>query len=118
MIKDRIDKVVGIADKNAFLPGLKTEAVPQFQEKFLQFVEQLIFQVRFAHNFFGFQAEKFEDVRISDGKGRSGGFGSGLGEFLEFFLVFGKTGAFVIEAVDLTFEFPDRPVSPNALDFV
>jgi len=35
VLKDQIDKVMGISDQDALLPGLETEAMPHFQQEFL-----------------------------------------------------------------------------------
>ncbi len=53
MIENQIDEVMCVADKDALLPSLETEAVAQLQQEILQFVEQLVFQIRFAHHLFG-----------------------------------------------------------------
>jgi hypothetical protein len=45
VIEDQIDKEVVIADQDAFLPGLKTEAIAKLQQEVLQFVQQGILQI-------------------------------------------------------------------------
>ncbi len=43
---------------------------------------------------------------------------TGLCKFGELLLIFGKSGSFIVEAVDLPLEFAYRPVATNALNFV
>ena len=54
---------------------LETETVAEFEKKFLEVVEKLIFEVRLAHDLAGFQPEKLEDVRVANRERRLGGLG-------------------------------------------
>ena len=64
------------------------------------------------------EAKEFKDEGVADGETRLGLLSSGLDEFSEAVLVFGQARAFVVEAGDLTSEFADGPVAPDALDLV
>src|SRR2546422_1028510 len=66
MIKNQIDVIVFVADRNTELPGLKAKASAEFEEKFLQMVEQGFFQITLGEFREFSEAGEFEDVRITD----------------------------------------------------
>jgi hypothetical protein len=42
---------VAVADQDALLPRLETETVAQLEQKVVQLVQKLIFEMGFAHHF-------------------------------------------------------------------
>src|SRR5260370_40734833 len=75
MVKDQVDIVVLIADGDPFLPGFKTKAGAQFQEKCLQMIEEGGFEIRLAiRGPFG-ETREFKHVRL--GQERSDSVGGG-----------------------------------------
>ena len=118
VIEHKVHEVVCIPDEDAFLPSFKAKPVAKLQQEFLQFIKELIFQVGLAHDFPWLQPEEFEDVWIAYRQFGIGGFGTFLRQFRQFFLVLGKARSFVVEAVDLPFQFPNRPIATNAFYFV
>jgi hypothetical protein len=107
-----------VTDENPLLASFEAKPVPEFQQKIVEPVEQLVLQMRFAHDLLWLEAEEFEYVRIADRDSRIGGFRAASSQFREFFLVRGKAGALVVEAGDLALQFANRPVAADALDFV
>ena len=66
VVKHQVDEEMLITNQNAFLPGFETKSVAQFQQECFKFIDKLVFQMGFAHHFFGFETEKLENVRIAD----------------------------------------------------
>ena len=89
MVEHQIDEAVLVADQDALLASFEAEAVPEFQEEFLEMVEKLLFEVRFANDLARFQAQELEDVRVAHGERRAAGSAlawvaeASLGLFLE-----------------------------------
>jgi len=86
VIKHQIDEEMFIANQDTFLSGFKAEPVAQFQQEGFEFVDKLVFQMRFAHNFFGPESKKLENVRIADGQLRLVFLCALLCQFREFLL--------------------------------
>ena len=70
MVKHQIDKVVSIADQDSTLASFEAKPLSEFEKEFLQLIQQLVFEMRFTHDFRRPEAEEFEDVRITDGESR------------------------------------------------
>src|SRR3990172_6882927 len=66
VVKHQIDKIMRITHEDAFLPRFKTESMSQFQQKFPQLVQKLVFQMGFAHDLRWFDAEELKNVWISN----------------------------------------------------
>ncbi len=66
VIKDQIDKVVGISNENSFLSGFKTEPVAKFKQEFFNMIQQFRFQMGLTHHLAGFQAQKLKHIGITD----------------------------------------------------
>lgn len=118
MVKNHINKIMGIADQNALLSGLKTETMPKFQQELLNLVQQLVFQCGFAHNLFRLQTKELKNIGIADIQLRFRHFGCGMRKFGKSCFIFGQSGALTVKAVDLTLEFSHRPVASDALNFI
>src|SRR4051794_7719897 len=114
MVEHQIDEAVLVADQDALLASFEAEAVPQFQKEFLEMVEKLLFEVRFANNLAWFQAQELEDVRVAHGEGRRSGLGLGMGGGSELAFVLGEGGSLEVKAGDLSPELAHRPVSADA----
>ena len=76
-----------IPDEDPFLAGLETESVAKLQQEFLQFIKELILQMRLAHDFPWLQAKEFEDVGIADCQPRRFFLSTLLRQFREFLFV-------------------------------
>jgi hypothetical protein len=50
MVEDEVYEVVGVVEQNPLLACFETETVPQLQQKILESVQQLVFQMRLAHD--------------------------------------------------------------------
>jgi hypothetical protein len=88
VIKNKIHEVVGISNQNPFLTGLKAESVAQFQQKLLQFIKELILQMRLTHDFLWLQSKKLKDIGIAYHQFWFGSFGTLLSHRCQFCLVF------------------------------
>jgi hypothetical protein len=97
MIKNQIDKVVLIADQYSFLACFKAEAVPQFKEKIFKLVDKQIFELRFSHDLFGFQPDKFKQIGIADIKERALPLRLLVSKLRKLLLVAGQAGTFIVE---------------------
>jgi hypothetical protein len=98
MIEDQVHKAVGVADQDALLPRLETEAVAQLQQKVMQLVQERVFQIGFTHDLTGLNPEKLEDVWVANGQLWFGLIGPGPDHFCQFLLVHGQAGTLVVEA--------------------
>src|SRR5436190_2177535 len=69
VVEHEINKVELVADQDALLPRLETEAPPQFEQEFLYLIQQGVFQSRFAHDFLGSDSEEFDHVGVAEDQG-------------------------------------------------
>ncbi len=90
VVKHLIDEEMLIANQDAFLSGFKAEPVTQFQQEGFEFVDKLVFQRRLAHNLFGPESKKLENVRIADGQLRLVFLRALLCQFREFLLLYDR----------------------------
>jgi hypothetical protein len=74
--------------------------------------------VGFAHYLAGLEAEKLENVWITDIQPQFCFFRRTVGQPGKFLFVFRKSGALEVEAAYLPFEFTNRPASLDAFDLV
>ena len=51
VIEHEIHEVVAVADQDTLLPRLETETVAQLEQKVVQLVQELLFEMGFAHHF-------------------------------------------------------------------
>ena len=70
LVEHQIDETIHIADQDALLACLETEAVAKFEQEFLKMVQKLVFEMGLTHDLAGFEAEELEDVGIANGEAR------------------------------------------------
>ncbi len=120
MVEDEIDAVVLVADRDAKLARLETEARAEFEEEGLHVVEQRGFEIAFRVGGTVRESGEFEDIRIADevldGRGRLGGLFARAGDDRAF--VLGESGALVEEAADLALELAHGPRAKETFVFV
>ena len=66
VVKNQVHEIVGGANANILLAVFETEARAEFEQKFLQMIEEGGFEIMFSKNLFGPEAEEFEYVGIFD----------------------------------------------------
>jgi hypothetical protein len=87
MVENEIHKASGFSYDDALLPGFETKPIAQFQQEFMQVVQEGIFKPGFAYRLAGFEPKKFKDVGIADGELGFGPFSDSVSHFSQFFLV-------------------------------
>lgn len=70
VVEDEVGKVVAVVDDDAFLAGFEAEAIAEFEEKFLQVVDERLFKVGFFDGVFCFESEEFKGERVFYDVGR------------------------------------------------
>ena len=90
----------------------------ELEQEFLQLVQKLVFEMRFAHHLPGLQAEELEDIGIADRQTRLCRLGAGLSERGQLRLVTRQAGTLEVERGDLPFQLAHGPVAADALGFV
>src|SRR5580693_4165578 len=97
MVEDQINKAVRVADQDTLLPSLETESVAELEQEFLQLVQKLVFEMRFAHHLPRLQAEEFEDIWIADRQTGLRRLGAGVGKRGQLRLVMRQAGTLEVE---------------------
>ena len=120
MVENEVDVVVLVADGDALLAGLETEAGSEFEEEGLEVIQQRLLQVLFQVVGLFSESGELQHVRVADEVGdEQRSFGGLLAGVVDNgFLVGGKGGAVVEQGADLSLELAFRPVSLEALVFV
>jgi hypothetical protein len=75
MVKDEVDVEMVAFERDAFLAGNEEKVATEFQKKFLQVVDNGLFQVFFLKVFVFFEVEELQDERVFDEVERRVGFG-------------------------------------------
>lgn len=120
VVENEIDAVVLVADGDAKLPRLETEAGAEFEKETLHVIEERGFEIVLRVGGPVGEAGEFEDVGIADeifdGRGRFGGLFPRAGDDGAF--VFGEAGALVELRTDLPLELANGPGAEEAFVFV